>query len=418
MLSTILTSLQSLISPRFIVASFFPALAFWFSNALMLLWLNEPFRALTDKTINQSTLGQSSVLMAAALIGVAISAYALSAIMSGIQSLMEGSWPEPVAALFAPAQARHLKDLETRMRSYRVTRGGLEKNVHGLRQTEAWQKELREARVKGQTNHCGANNYAGDAPSAKKVLELAALRYRYQSISAGQLTEAVNMLKPALESNDADQKGPDDKYTLEEIRQQLWDLIGYAVRHAQDQHRHYMNQRRFSFGTTTIAPTRMGNVAQTIQSYAVERYDFNFELLWSRMQRVLQKDTNFGPILQAAKTQLDFLIASSALTWFWAMCWAVILTATGGPALVFFAVVSVGPMLAWVWYRAAVVHYRAFADVLRTSIDLFRFDLLSELHLPLPSGVLEERELWNMVDRLQGLYELHDLRYVQPKVTT
>jgi hypothetical protein len=418
MLTTILNSLQSLISARFVVASFFPALVFWFSNALMLFCLHEPFRFLANKTLSQSTLGTSSLLIASSLIGVAISAYALSAVMPAVQSLLEGNWPEGVAGFFAPSQARRLKKLEEQIADYRTVRGPLERYVNGDPQRLAWQKEISAARDRGCTKCKDQNEYTSGAPSAKTVEKLAAKREKSLPISADDITFAVNELKSDLATNDTDKKGPGGDYALERTRQRLWDLIDYAVQHAQDQHRRLTSRRRFSFGTTTIAPTRMGNVAQTIQSYAVERYDFNFELFWSRMQRVLQKDKDFSPILQAAKTQLDFLVASCALTGLWAICWGMILAITRGPSAVFFAVAFGGPLLAWFWYLAAVAHYRTFADVLRTSIDLFRFDLLNELHFPLPSGVLEERKLWNLADRLHALYEPHDLRYAPPKSTS
>lgn len=421
MLSTILSGLQSLVSPRFVVASFFPALVFWFSNALMLFCCNEPFRFLANKTLSQSTLGSSSLLIASALIGVAIFAYALSAVMPALQSLLEGNWPDGIAQLFVPAQARRLNDLEEQIGKYQRVRGGLEKeDGNGDSQKVAWQKEISAARTKGTTLCKGKNDYTFNAPSAKAVEELAAQREKSLLISADEITAAVHALGQDLAKYDADYdpRGVKGNYCLEKTRQRLWDLINYAVQHAQDQHRRLTNRRRFSFGTTTIAPTRMGNVAQTIQSYAVERYDFNFELFWSRMQRVLQKDAIFSPILQGAKTQLDFLVASCSLTGAWALCWAVILVVTGGPLLIFLTVASGGPLLAWILYLTAVAQYRTFADVLRTSIDLFRFDLLNELHFPLPSGVLEEREMWSTADRLHSLYELHDLRYVPPKSTS
>jgi hypothetical protein len=66
----------------------------------------------------------------------------------------------------------------------------------------------------------------------------------------------------------------------------------------------------------------MGNVANTIQSYAEQRYKLNFEVFWTRMQRAIQKDKDFGPILQQAKTQLDFLVSCTSLTVVWWLVWS------------------------------------------------------------------------------------------------
>jgi hypothetical protein len=410
--STVLTSLQSLISPRFVVASFFPALGFWFGNGLMLFWLHAPFRKLATQILSQATVWQSGLLIGAAFIAIAMSAYTLSAVMPSIQSLLEGNWPDWIRSLFAPAQSRHQEAIVTRLQ---LASDRLDNPVNGKPWKDYWQGELTAARIEGHTQHPGANTYDKERPSAKVVHALVKLRRSYKDIPPEKLESAVRDLKADLSANDADYPGPNN--ALENARKRLWDLIDYAVRRSEDEYRQMMTRRHFTFGTTLLAPTRMGNVGQTIQSYAVERYEFNFELLWSRMQRILQKDKDFGPIIQAAKTQLDFLLASCALTGLWFLVWTAVLLLTQGAPMVFFAIAFGGPFTAWIWYRAAVAQYRTFADVLRSSIDLFRFDLLNELHLPLPSGVLEERDLWNKVDALHVLYELRDLRYVHSKTS-
>src|SRR5437899_732980 len=114
MLTSVLTSLQSLISPRFAVANFFPTLAFWFATAIMLFVLNAPFRAFARDSVNQ-TAGMSAVLMGAVLIGIAMSAYVLSAVLPAIQSLMEGNWPPWITFLFAPAQMKHYERLNEKV---------------------------------------------------------------------------------------------------------------------------------------------------------------------------------------------------------------------------------------------------------------------------------------------------------------
>ena len=80
------------------------------------------------------------------------------------------------------------------------------------------------------------------------------------------------------------------------------------------------------------------------------------------------------------------------------------------PTWVLLAVALLGPMLAYGWCRTALAHYRTFADLLRSSVDLFRFNLLSALHYPLPVGVKEEREFWEMLDRLNVLFEIRAVR--------
>jgi hypothetical protein len=416
MLTTVLSRLQSLISSRFTAASFFfPTLAFWFAHALVLFEVNARFRVFARSVLGESVT-TSAVLLTAGLIGVAMSAYVLSAVLPAIQSIMEGNWPTWLVSLFAPAQMRRFERLESELAANNRLRGRLANPGNapgGKTAAEAWQAALTRARQVGALS--GVNNFRRTAPSAQKVERLANLRRRSRPITADDLSAAVTDLTFNLRANNADLPGPDSDRALEETRQLLWDLIDYGDQFAVGQYRLLSNKRQFIFGALPLAPTHMGNVARTIQTYAVERYDFNFDLFWSRMQRLLQKDKDFGPLLQDSKDQLDFLVACSFLSLVWSVIWAPWLLFSSGPRGLFLMVALVGPLCAWAWYRAASAHYRTFADVLRTAIDLFRFALLPELHIPLPDSVVEERELWQTLDGLQSLYELRDMRYAHPK---
>lgn len=58
-----------------------------------------------------------------------------------------------------------------------------------------------------------------------------------------------------------------------------------------------------------------------------------------------------------------------------------------------------GPLLARSCYSIAVQNYRSFADLLRSSIDLFRFELLKTFKVPLPQDIEAERLLWDQLKR-------------------
>ena len=137
------------------------------------------------------------------------------------------------------------------------------------------------------------------------VRALADLRRAAKPIETVQLRKAVGELAPDLRANNVDIGDSD----LAEVRQLLWDLIDYAEQYATARYRSLRIAQQFEYGSSPLAPTRMGNVARTVQNYTVHRYNFNFEFLWSRLQVFAQKDKDFGPSLQAAKTQLDFLIS-------------------------------------------------------------------------------------------------------------
>lgn len=412
MFQTLLSNLQSLISSRFLVASFFPTIAFWFAHATMLFIYNAPFQEYVRSNIGQ-TAGLTVVIAAAALIGVAFSAYAEAALLPTIQSLMEGNWPRLLVTIFAPSQTRHYERLDRKTSESLRLRGAFGTTPSGQTRARLWQAALTTARQFG--NGVATNNYTHNAESAREVAKLVRLRRQARPIRGIAIDSAVAGLTLDLRANNADLAGPDRDFALENTRQLLWDAIDYADQYATAQYRSLVTERQFAFGPLPVAPTRMGNVAKTVQGYAINRYDFNFELLWSRLQFPAQKDKDFGPLLQATKTQLDFLISCSALTFLWTLFWAIWLYVTSGPARVFLGVALLGPFVGYFWYRVAVAQYRTLADLLRSSIDLFRFDLLADFHHPQPDGVKEERFLWNSIDELHVFFDIHDLRYARPK---
>jgi hypothetical protein len=222
-------------------------------------------------------------------------------------------------------------------------------------------------------------------------------------------------LDSALRENDYDDPLANDGGLLSDSFQKLLKLID-AVRIRED-HNHIRLQTEsyFSFGTQNLSPTSMGNIANTIQSYAVDRYNMNLAVFWSRLQHTVAADKDFSSKLEGVRTKLEFLIGCSGLTAIWGAIWAVVLLATGYEWIAFVCVACGGPLIAYSWYRVATEHYKAYADVLRTSVDLFRFGLLKDLHLSLPADVDAERTLWNELHELTAYYDLNNLRFEHPK---
>src|SRR5262249_28614214 len=152
------------------------------------------------------------------------------------------------------------------------------------------------------------------------------------------------------------------------------------------------------------------------QSYATTRYNLNLDLHWSRLQKAVRRDDASWAIIQDSKTQLDFLINSCWLTIGWTAVWSVALLLRGYHPWVFLAVSLGGPLIARVWYLVAVEQYRAFADLLRTSVDLFRFDLLKDLRLALPADLLDERYLWDELNQVTAYGDqTSNFRFQHPK---
>jgi hypothetical protein len=153
-----------------------------------------------------------------------------------------------------------------------------------------------------------------------------------------------------------------------------------------------------------------------MQSYALGHYRLNLSAFWSRLQPLLQKQEGFYGVLQDAKAQLDFLVASTWLCTLSTLVWLVILPFFGTSIALFLGVAVIGPVAAWLLYLAAVENYVAFGELVRTSVDLYRLDLLDALGVNRPHSLREERALWDALQRVFAFgQESVDFSYREPE---
>jgi hypothetical protein len=155
-------------------------------------------------------------------------------------------------------------------------------------------------------------------------------------------------------------------------------------------------------------PTRLGNIGATMRSYAETRYEISLDVFWPRIQRVIQEDQGLFSTLQDAKIQLDLFVSCTWLAALFTLIWVPWLSMSGIDWATFLVAWLVGPLVTWGCYRLACVSYQSFSQVVRAAIDLLRFKLLEELHVPPPFGLDEEKDVWKRLadwlgyDSLEG----------------
>lgn len=407
MLSTLLSSLTSFFSKYFLVSSFLPALAFAFINCAAVYLLIEPFHDWVNRELFQ-TATRTAFLSTAAAVGVLIVGYVFSGLNGFLRGLLEGKWPDVLRRGFVPLEERRLRAIEQRLER------AAKAEVDLTEEAPTWQQRMREARLAGMHDHPGHNAFQGTEPVVTRLHAMRTQRAQNRLIPAEDLRAAVADMSDTLRLNDV-RLTAGTAGLLDEYHSELSQLITFATENAAGEHLRLHNERYSKFGSTDLAPTRMGNVANTVQSYAVRRYDCNFEMIWSQLQRSVQKDANAYATLQDAKAQLDFLIACSWLTAVSTALWIVVLASSSVSLVWFLAVALGGPLLAYLWYRAAAENYRSFGDVMMTSFDVFRFDVLKDIRLAPPADVEEERRIWDSLHRLSRYGEEMNFRYQHPK---
>ena len=413
MLGTILEKLQGLFSKNFLIAAFFPVLIAAAVNALLLYAHSAAFHEAADlylqsesKPLDAATTGMTG------LIALGVVAFLFSILNTRLRETLEGrGWPRLVAAPFVWRQTDRLDAIKREYHEKQGDRTALEQHY------PRWEEQLKAARgaPRPAPHRC---EYPVGHPVAREMRRLRWRRCLGYPIPRERLQTAFGALEAVLKAQSVDSapaQDRDDAKRLDFDQINLLHLVGYAVSQSSERIYRLSGEQQFSYpGEALLAPTALGNVAQSIQNYAYTRYRMNIDLFWTRLQKVM-KDDPFHTVLRDAKTQLDCLVA---LVWFALMTvavWVPLLALQGHDMRLYLAVAVAGPVAAAALYRLALQNYRAFADLVRAAIDLYRLELLKELKLAQPDTAASEAELWAVLNRRMSYASTVNVAYERPK---
>ena len=398
MLSTVIDKLTSLFSARMLVATFFPLLIVTFANMVLLRMTSAPFRAWLDAQKPEADL-ESVIQGAVVLVSIAVLASLVATLTTVLRELLEGKhWPKRLAAFFIPMEVERLKQFD-------AEREALQAEYWKVRGASGWPEDLRKARATGK--ELGSGSFAGLSAAAVRAMD---------SLTAaskkGELSPFVDLqaVKVELEVALARYKTSENT-ALDRLQKRFKDMLDYATARIDVELTDHYTRRSVRFGDRYTAPTSIGNIAAALSSYALSRYGLSIDILWTRMQKVLQSDQEYYEVVQDAKAQLDGIVLLFWLTAGTALFWLIRLAFTGYSLGLFLSVAAAGPLICAGLYLLAATSYLAFADLLRSVTDLYRFALLEKLHLPLPQNAGEEQIAWDRVNRWIGFGEMPDQTY-------
>lgn len=404
MLSTFLTQLQSYFSKYFVVGSFFPMLAFTFLNGFIAYPLIGGWQRWADDNIVNAGAGKTAFVTTSIVVAILLAAYVLAALSTFLRRMLEGQWSGFLRDWSVSAQNRRREKIAREL-------SGEGRQMADLAYAPGWNRKIADAWADGRRDHPGL---AWTPPNSNRIEDTLAhfeqRRDRYDAVSAEELQDLADAVADALRTCDGNRTGDFTRYT-----RRLDDLVDYAGARARARHARLQNELNSNYGLQDLAPTKMGNVANTIQGYTLRRYRCNFEIVWSNLTRIVMKDEKASATLMEAKTQLDFLVACCWLTLVSAVGWSFVFAVLDPNRGAFLAAALGGPLLAYIWYRAAAEQYRSFADVLMTSFDTFRFQILTEMRLAVPVDVEDERQTWEQLDKLTTFGEAQNFQYQHPK---
>jgi len=411
MLGTLLEKIGTLLPRNFIIANFFPMLLFAAINGLMLYWMSDRFHQAVQHYFAMDA-GNQSLIGFAILIVITLAAYIFSSLNLLQREILEGRYgPASLKDRLSAGQQRradHSADKLDKAQRYQLR---LEK-LDG-------QERLRKARLQGKNQRDQRCTYTTEKAAAVAVAKLERKRLQYKSIETEELDHAIRLLEFELMLCDVNLRVPawgdiSNKILLDGAQTTLVRCLEYAGKRNDNDIKELFNAREFNYSRFKIAPTAMGNIAESIRSYTLSRYAMNLDPFWSRLQKILIDDDKFYATLVDAKTQLDFMISLFWVTVSFTGFWTFELLNLRRSLLAFLLVAVGGPALSILWYKIALQNYRAFADICRTSVDLYRFKLLEMLHVEQPEGNLKERRTWVEINKIIGYGEETQIQYQYP----
>lgn len=388
MLTTVLDRLTTLTSKYFIISAFIPVMTFAALNGAV--W--QQVYGGSGRWTNAVTLSGQAAELAVVLIALAIIAYVLWSLSGFLRSVLEGQalWSGTPLAKWSRA-VQHQQLTAWRTEYYATLRTG------GQIAAADWAGQLEKAAVAGHENHKGVNKYVGDGPAAAALNALVTQREKLAAPAFDALNAAAAAFEQVLSANDVTAKNgrPEpDQFKLDDDRSTLLTIFQYSKELWETLEVEQARRLQLRAGKGTAAPTAFGNVGASMNSYAIVRYGMDLPTFWTRLQPLLSEHKDFYASLQDSKAQVDFLVSCVWLSVVTSAFWLVALPATTLNWRWFLLVAAGGPAITLFLYRAAIESYMAFAELVRTAVDLYRFDLLKALRISRPHRLEQERQIW------------------------
>ena len=165
-----------------------------------------------------------------------------------------------------------------------------------------------------------------------------------------------------------------------------------------------------------VLPTQFGNTLKAAENYSGDRYGFDGVSFWPRLVYVIPND--YKLTIDSVRNELSFLVNMSVLSIIFSLfCVFAIFysmwtfdVGNFGPvafftffmqAFQYLLAAAIGMISCGLFYKASILSVGSFGLMIRSSVDLFRMDLLKRLEVERPRDSREEFMAWQTLsDRI------------------
>jgi hypothetical protein len=156
--------------------------------------------------------------------------------------------------------------------------------------------------------------------------------------------------------------------------------------------------------TGEVAPTALGTLGYANAEYVKRNYGIDLAVVWPRLFPLIP--TGLAGQIVEAEAAIEQLIAFSTTSVLFGLV-ASVLAASHRASVILCVLLPLGSyLLAFLVYRAVLSTAGQWSQLVRTAVDLHRFELLDALHLARPQTSAEDRTVWA---RLNGVLQGQDV---------
>lgn len=150
-----------------------------------------------------------------------------------------------------------------------------------------------------------------------------------------------------------------------------------------------------AFSYNDVAPTRLGNVIRSAETYPQARYGAPALRVWPRLYHLLPPELQTS--FEEAQNSMEFLLVVAFLSGLFGLPATVYLMCVEASTGWVMAASVGSAVIAYATYLGALAPAGLYADSIRAAFDTHRMKLLEALQVPRPATVAEERRTWEHV---------------------
>jgi hypothetical protein len=162
--------------------------------------------------------------------------------------------------------------------------------------------------------------------------------------------------------------------------------------------------------SANVAPTRLGNLLRSAESYPQDRYGVDAVRVWPRLYHVLPEGLRAS--MGEARASMEFLLVIAFLAGLYTAFSTTFLLIVAGPPPWFVGSLLGGTGVSLIAYWAALTPAAIYGDHIRAAFDLHRLKLLQSIQMPVPATLDEERRIWDHAIAFLDGGHPHGWRYV------